>query len=590
MAKDQLSRKLAVILHADVVGSTSLVQQNETLAHERIRDTFRRLSETIASQNGVAHEIRGDALVAEFHMASDAVAAAVDFQALNAAYNQNLFDDIRPVIRVGIAMGEVVVADNTVTGEGVVLAQRLEQLAEPGGVCLQGAAYETIPKRLPFAYEDLGERELKGFKEYIRAYAVTQSLPAAAGESVAQTNFQDVALELPDKPSIAVLPFANMSGDPGQEYFSDGITEDIITALSRISGLLVIARNSTMIYKGKAVDVKKVGKELGVRYVLEGSVRQAGNRIRVTAQLIDATTGHHQWAERYDHEIDDVFTVQDEITQQITLEMRVQISIGEKARMMAGRTRNIEVWERLARADELSNSLVETDNLESRRLVEEALQIDPESVSAWTELGWSHWADVYFGWSSSPKQSEQLAREAAEKARKLEPDYANAYSLLGCITLLGEDFDSALEFLEQGVILAPNNAENTAELALGLIQAGMVDEAREVIRRAIRLSPICPAWYLMIAGLCHLVKCDLELAVSTLQTSVDGEPDSIWARVYLVSALVESRRINDARQVAREVMSLQRGFSLGSWHGVRFKDAVFRARVIDNLRLAGLPE
>jgi adenylate cyclase len=387
-----------------------------------------------------------------------------------------------------------------------------------------------------------------------------------------------------------VLPFTSMSNDSDQDYFADGITEDIITALSRISGLLVIARNSTMVYKDKAVDVKQVAAEQGVRYVLEGSVRRAGNRIRVTAQLIDATTGHHLWAERYDRDMDDVFAVQDEITQQITLEMRVQISIGEKARMMAGRTSNIEVWERLVRADELSNSLVKTDNLESRRLVEEAIQIDPKSVTAWTELGWSHWSDVYFGWSSSPEQSERLAREAADKARKLEPDYPNAYSLLGCITLLGEDFDSALEFLEQGVLLAPNNAENTAELALGLILAGTVDEAREMIRRAIRLSPICPAWYLMIVGLCALLSHDRETAISTLQNAVDKEPESVWSRAYLVSALVDSGQITEAQQLARTILSLERGFSVAQWHGARFKDPDIRAQTIENLRRAGLPE
>ena len=581
-------RKLAVLLHADVVDSTALVRANETLAHQRMQDTFKRLSATVLRHNGIAHEIRGDALVAEFSMASDAVSAAVEFQVGNLDHYQVHSDVLRPVVRIGIAMGEVVVADNTITGEGVVLAQRLEQLASSNGVCIQSAAYDTLPKRLPFEYENLGEQMLKGFDNPVRAYAVTPK--SEPGETKASVTVETVALELPDKPSIAVLPFSNMSGDPDQEYFADGITEDIITALSRISGLLVIARNSTMVYKDKAVDVKQVAAEQGVRYVLEGSVRRAENRIRVTAQLIDATTGHHLWAERYDRDMDDVFAVQDEITQQITLEMRVQISIGEKARMMAGRTSNIEVWERLVRADELSNSLVKTDNLEARRLVEEAIQIDPESVTAWTELGWSHWADVYFGWSSSPEQSERLAREAADKARKLEPDYPNACSLLGCITLLGEEFDSALEFLEQGVILAPNNAENTAELALGLILSGTVDEAREVISRAIRLSPICPAWYLMIVGLCALLSHDTDTAISTLQSAVDKEPESNWSRIYLVSALIDSGQINEAQHMARTVTSLERGFSVAQWHGARFKDPGIRARTIENLQRAGLPE
>ena len=303
---DMPSRKLAVIMHADVVGSTTLVRQHETLAHQRIKDVFVRLSEAIESYGGTTHELRGDALLAEFARASDAVCAAVVFHSENTTFNASLEDDLQPRLRVGIAMGEVIIADNTITGEGVVLAQRLEQIAEPAGVCIQGAAYETIPKRLPFAYKALGEQRLKGFEEVVRAYMVClktgEVVPSPeSGESLKP------ALELPDKPSIAVLSFTNMSGDPEQEYLSDGISEDIITELSKISKLFVVARNSTFTYKGRAVDVKQVGREQGVHYVLEGSVRRGGDRLRITAQLIDATTGDHVWAQRYDRLVQDVF-------------------------------------------------------------------------------------------------------------------------------------------------------------------------------------------------------------------------------------------------------------------------------------------
>ena len=250
MEKDHLSRKLAVLLHADVVGSTSLVQKNETLAHERIQDTFRRFSETISSYGGVALEIRGDALVAEFARASDAVSASLAFQATNATHNEQLSDDLKPVLRIGIAMGEVVIADNTVTGEGVVLAQRLEQLAEQGGICIQGAAYWTLPKRLPFEYQNLGEQQLKGFDDPVSVYAVSLK-PGNAIPDPRSKNPSEISIPaIPEKPSIAVLPFTNMSGDTEQEYFSDGITEDITTALSHFSGLFVIARNSSFTYKG----------------------------------------------------------------------------------------------------------------------------------------------------------------------------------------------------------------------------------------------------------------------------------------------------------------------------------------------------
>ena len=505
---DTPERKLAVLLHADVVGSTALVQMNETLAHQRIQDTFRRFSATITSHGGTATEIRDDALVAEFSRASDAVSAAIAFQAQNITHNANLNDEIRPEIRVGISLGEVVVADGTVTGAGVVLAQRLEQLAQPNGVVVQGSVSETVPDRMPFDFDSLGEQTLKGFEQPVRAFVVRlkpdSEMPGAEVATsatvlkgaAANPAEERPALELPDEPSIAVLPFTNMSGDPEQEYFSDGITEDIIRTLSRISGLLVVARNSTMVYKGKAVDVKQVGKEQGVRYVLEGSVRKAGSRVRVTAQLIDATTGHHKWAERYDRELEDIFSVQDDITHQIIVEMRVRISEGEKARMLAGRTSNFKAWECLLHADDLNNANNREDNSEALRFAEKAVRLDPNYASAWTELGWVHWADIFFGWSPSPEQSETKAMDAAQRALELEENYPNALSLLGWLAVYRGEHDDAVKLTEQAVILEPSNSENAAEYASALLFAGRTEEAITTLERAIRLSPIYPDYYL----------------------------------------------------------------------------------------------
>jgi adenylate cyclase len=335
MNKVPLNRKLAVILHADVVGSTALVQQNETLAHQRMQAAFHDFSMTIASFGGNTREIRGDALVAEFERASDAVAAAIAFQSAASAPESVPEGDIQPILRIGVSLGEVVIADNTVTGAGVVLAQRLEQLADPGGVVVQGSVAETVPARMPFDFDSLGEQTLKGFDYPVRAFAVRlrpgQALPMPEA-SAATGSSEPERREVPDKPSIAVLPFANMSNDPEQEYFADGIAEDIITALSQIKQWFVIARNSSFAYKGRHVDIREIARELGVRYVLEGSVRKSGNRLRITGQLIEAESGSHLWADKFDGDLEDVFALQDRITESVVGAIEPSLRLAEIAR------------------------------------------------------------------------------------------------------------------------------------------------------------------------------------------------------------------------------------------------------------------
>jgi len=426
MAKEELSGTLAVILHADVASSTELVQQDKEIAHARMRDAFRRFSNTIESFSGHILELRGDALLAQFERASDAVTAALSFQVDNAYSNTRIKDDIRPTIRVGISMGEVVIADNTVTGPGVVQAQRVEQVAEPGGVCITTAIREALSKRMPFDLENLGDRLLKGFDDPVRVYRVdlipdhaipvppldkqqkslsrTQKILAAmfvtvlliAGGAAYWVNSQTpqeepadierMAYPLPDKPSLAVLPFNNLSNDADQEFFADGITEDLITDISKISGLFIIARNSVFTYKGKAVKVRQVAEELGVRYVMEGSVRRAGNQVRVNAQLIDATTGGHIWAERYDGKLDDVFSIQDRITQSIVSALSVVLTNPEQ--------------DHLGQGD----------------------PVDPQAYDAFL-LGWRHFR------RNTPKDFS-AARDYFEQAITIDPQYSRAYASL----------------------------------------------------------------------------------------------------------------------------------------------------------------
>jgi adenylate cyclase len=584
--EDHLPRKLAAILYADVAGYSRLTGADEDATHRTLTKYLDIIAGTIESHHGQVIHYAGDAVLARFDAVLDALSSAVAIQTGFGHRNYGIPANERVQFRIGVNLGDVIEDRGDIYGEGVNVAARLEALSEPSGICISESVRTAVGKKLDLDYEDMGEQQVKNIEEPVRAYKVLM----AAQEGPNPNEALKPELELPDKPSIAVLPFTNMSGDPEQEYFSDGITEDIITALSRISGLLVVARHSTMVYKGKAVDVRQVGREQGVRYVLEGSVRKGGNRVRVTAQLIDATTGHHQWADRYDRKLDDIFSVQDDITHKIMLEMRVQLSLGEKARIRAGGTKSVEAWGLLVRADELNNRLIREDNFEARRLSEEAVRIDPCYASAWTELGWTHWEDAYFGWTESQEQSEAKALEAAQKALELEENYPNALALLGFVHRLRGEHDRAVELTGKAVDLAPNDAENAAEFAHALTFAGKADEAIEMFKRAIRLSPIYPAWYLGGLGTCYYSINDLDLAISTFQDAIAMDPDSAFARFYLASALVEAGLVENAKQIAREIMRIERNFSATSWQGAQFKDARLREKTIKNLIEAGLPE
>lgn len=593
---DHPSRKLAVILHADVVGSTTLVRRNETLAHERIQDMFRRFSEAISNHGGIAHEIRGDALVAEFSRASDAVGASLAFQAANSINNEQLSDDIRPMLRIGIAMGEVVVADNTVTGEGVVLAQRLEQLAEPGGVGIQGAAYETIPKRLPFDYESIGERQVKGFDEPVRVYAVTLKPGGVIPEPETPAQLEAVALDLPEKPSIAVLPFTNMSSDSEQEYFSDGISEDIITALSKVSSLRVVARTSTFTYKGKDVDIKQVARDQGVRYVLEGSVRKAMNRVRVTAQLIDATTGHHIWAERYDRELNNVFAVQDELMREIVVALDVELRDGEQARMWSSGTKNVEAWEcvRLA-APIITRSGVERDLLQGRKLLERAIELDPNYAMAWVMFGWfyQNYADVAGGENDAVKRQTALTSmlECTQKAIEIDPSCADAYSVMALYHMERKEFEKAIASAEKSIELAPSNADNLGEAAMVMIKSGKPHRGLELVRRRMRVCPLYPAAALRSLAAAYRFTGDGELAVDTFRESLKRESGYLSPHVNLSSVLGELGRIDEAKEAAREVLRLAPDFSISKYmQGLSYRKPEDLLRVENGLRRAGLPD
>jgi adenylate cyclase len=587
------ARKLAVLLHADVVGSTSLVQKNETLAHERIQDTFRRFSETIVNHNGIAHEIRGDALVAEFSRASDAVSASLEFQAINTSHNEQLSDDVRPVLRIGIAMGEVVVADNTVTGEGVVLAQRLEQLAEQGGVCIQGAAYETVPKRLPFEYENLGEQQVKGFDESIRIYAVGLKPGGVIPESEAAVRLESAALDLPEKPSIAVLPFANMSGDHEHEYFSDGISEDLTTALSRFDWLFVIARNSAFTYKGEAVDVKQVGRELGVRYVLEGSVQRAGDRVRVNAQLIDADVDGHVWAERFDRRMIDVFELQDDIVASIAATVAPEITLAEIERTRNKRPNTLNTWDYYLRAIDAYHKMTKDDIDTAISLLEQAIDTELEFENAYALLGLCYAQIGARGWVRPVREAFEKARKFAEKAVRLTPSSPEASHALAFVLNMTGKAELAVTVARRAIELNPNFAEGHAVLGHALIFCGDLEGGMVACHLAERSSPRDNrgTWLYDAMGHGYFMLGDYEQAIEVSKKGLHQDPSVYGALVTLAASYAQLGHKEEARRYVDELLCLIPRYTLRALcKNPFFVHPVLIDKLVESMRLAGLPE
>ncbi len=632
MTKDDLSGKLAVILHADVAGSTQLVQQDEQLAHERIRDAFRRFSDTIEKYHGRVQELRGDALLAEFERASDAVTAALSFQSDHHDLLANLNDNIRPDIRVGIALGEVVIADNTVTGAGVVLAQRIEELAEPGGLCISSAINEALPSRMPFSIESLGEQVLKGFEEHVRVYQVQlnagEPVPAPQQKSNRQATpknwlrmtvvivlvmlvaagigywsksslpqeqpalVESNSFPLPDKPSIAVLAFDNLSGDPGQEYLSDGISESIITSLSRISEFLVIPRQSSFSYKDKAVKAKEIASELGVQYLIDGSVQKSDSRVRVTAQLIDALSGHHLWTQQYNRQWEDIFALQDDITQHIVA------NIGSFEGPLEEATRNLikqkvpsdlRAYDYLLLGHERFFLVTIEENKKARELFQKSIELDPNYGRGHTWIAWTHLVDLTWGWSDDPEKSATLSLEHAQSAVSLNNSDAEAHWVLGAIlTQTGQPEKGALASYERALSLSPNNADLLAEYGWNIPKLGLAEEAVKSIEKAMRLNPNYPDWYgqALMFALYNAGRYEEVVAVSkTINVR------HLITYLDLAGSYAYLDQLDKARLSAAHALENNPDFTLGWWRERQnFSDPAALEHYMGGLRKAGLPE
>jgi len=625
MAQEGFKRKLTAILSADVEGYSRLMGDDEEATVRTLTSYREVLSTLIQQHNGKVLDSPGDNLLAEFVSVVDAVQCAVAVQKEIKSRNDELPENRRMQFRIGVNLGDVIEDQERIYGDGVNVAARTEGLADGGGVCVSGSAYDQIAKKLPLGYEYIGEQKVKNIEKPIRVYRVLMD-PAAAGKvigekrpisrhwrwaafallvvagalviwnfyyrpSFAPASEERMAYPLPDKPSIAVLPFDNMSGDPEQAYFSDGLSEEIITALSKITKLFVIARNSSFSYKGKPVKIKQVAEELGVRYVLEGSVRKAEDRVRITAQLIDALDGHHLWAERYDRDLKDIFALQDEIAMKVINSLQVELTEGEHARLWAKGTDNLEAYLKSLRAREYYLISTKEGNELAQRTAEEAIALDPEYAPPYHVLSITYYMDILFGTTKSPQQSMKQAVVSVQKAIALDDSYALAHGWFGYLLAYSRKYEESVMEAQKCVALDPNGAHGYLYLSFVYRYAGRFEEAVQAVEKAIRLNPFPPNTYFRQACGSYFFVGRYDDAIAAGKKAVTLSPDDYIAHMLLATAYSLAGRQEEAHIEAAEVLRLNPKYSLArTGKLMAFKNQADKELVINALRKAGLPE
>jgi adenylate cyclase len=584
-----MERRLAAILAADVVGYSRLVRADEEGTIAALRSLRTDLIDPkIAEYNGRIFKLMGDGMLVEFPSVVDAVRAAAETQQAVAEHNAELPEEERIEFRVGINLGDVVIDGDDIQGDGVNVAARLEGLAQAGGICVSGSVHDQVRDRLDLTFEDMGEQEVKNITRPIRVWRWFDA--ARTGSTVSQSE----PLPLPDKPSIAVLPFTNLSGDPEQEYLADGITEDLITALSKIRWFFVIARNSTFAYKGQAIEVRQVSRELGVRYVLEGSIRRGGDRVRISAQLVDATTGRHVWAERYDREIEDIFALQDEMTQTIVAAVEPELGAFERDRALRTPPQSLDAWATYQRGLWHMWSFTKKDNAEALPLLRRARELDPNFASAYAYEGYSHFLNVILGYTKTPGESLAAALAAAKKAASLDDKDPAAYLTLGRAHMMRGEHDTSIAELEMSLKLNPNFAPAYFALGFSLALTGRFDEALEALHKAIRLNPRDPLLWAIktIISLTHNLLHQYETAAEWARQAIrEPRATSFWPYAALASALGNLNQIEEARSAIDEALRQKPDLSVSYLEKTLTTKQPGELRpYLDGLRKAGLPK
>ncbi len=626
MTTQEVKRKLTAILSADVKGYSRLMGEDEKGTVHTLNAYKEVMTGLIQHHRGRVVDAPGDNLLAEFASVVDAVECAVEIQKELKTKNAELAENRRMEFRIGVNLGDVIEEGDRIYGDGVNIAARLESLSDAGGICISGTAFDQVKNKLSVGYQYLGKQTVKNIPDPVRAYKVLMG-PEAAGKVIGEEepketrwgwkavaavvalalvagglvwNFylrapriepaskEKMAFPLPDKPSIAVLPFVNMSEDPKQEFFADGMTEEIITALSKGPNLFVIASNSTFTYKGKAVKVKQVSEELGVRYVLEGSIQRSGDRIRINAQLIDALTGHHLWAERYDRDVKDIFAIQDEITMKIITALQVKLTSGEMIHVLAKGAKNMDAFTKYLQAVDLWTRLTKETNAQAKKLLEEAIALDPEYPGPYIGLAKTYGMDVFLGTTESPDQSLARAFEFAQKAISLDNTNGAAYSVLSWLYATKKQYEKAIAKSERAISLNPNSAESYMRLGLILAYAGRAEEGIPYIQNALRLNPFPSPNYFSNLAMIYCESGHYEKAIEAAKRALQSEPNSPIPNVTLAISYIRLGREEEARAAAAEVRRTNPKWSLNGYA----KNAPFTQpqveRNIEDLRKGGL--
>jgi adenylate cyclase len=628
MAAQDFRRKLTAILSADVKGYSLLMREDEEETVRTITAYREVIGSIVRKHRGEVVDSPGDNIMAEFASVVDAVRSAVEIQKELKVRNAELAENRRMEFRIGINLGDVIYDGERIYGDGVNVAARMESLAEAGGICVSGSAYDQIENKLAFGCEYLGEQTVKNISTPIRVYrltgdesgpectvktpvrrpssrliyaAVVGLLIISIGGFIAYSvirrpapgplgiaSVEQMAYPLPDKPSIAVLPFENMTGDPKQEYFTDGFTEQIITSLSKISSLFVISRNSMFTYKGKPVKVQQVSKELGVRYVLEGSIQKSGDRIRINVQLIDAISGRHVWAESYDRDLKDIFALQDEVILKIASALQVNLTSGEQAGVWAEGTKSLEAYLKLMQSREYRNKGNRASYALAQRMAEEAIALDPRYAEAYALLGYIYYWKVLYG-TARPEDDVLKATELTQKALALNGSLADAHSTLGILYWRNGRYDEGIAEAERAVELDPNSGHAYFVLGFLLRMAGKPKEAIPVIQKALRLEPMAPDNYNQQLAIDYFQAGDCKEAIATCEKGLKRQPDNLVSRVISAAVYGACGREAEARKEATEVLRINPKFTIESFMmKTPYKNPSDRDRVVQGLRKAGL--